>query len=186
MVTNLFFVRHAHSAYSPDELNRPLSERGQADARRVTDLLMKENIHVLISSPYRRAIETIEGLAGPLGLDMIIEDNFRERLLSAGPVSDFEHAVTRVWEDFSFTWEGGESGLAARSRGVQALHQILRLYEGRNIVIGTHGNIMVLIMNALDKRYDHSFWKQLDMPDIYKLSFSGVELLEVQRIWEPG
>lgn len=70
MVTNLYLVRHAHSAYSADELNRPLSERGQADARKVSGLLIHENIHVLISSPYKRAIQTIEGLAGPWALNL--------------------------------------------------------------------------------------------------------------------
>ncbi|AIQ56240.1 histidine phosphatase family protein [Paenibacillus borealis] len=183
MVTNLYFVRHAHSAYSADELNRPLPERGQADAQKITELLIHENIHVLLSSPYKRAIQTIEGLAGPLGLELVLEEDFRERLLSSGPVSNFGQAITKVWENPSFAWEGGESNLVAQSRGVRALHRVLQHYKGSNAVIGTHGNIMVLIMNALDKRYDYGFWKQLDMPDIYKLSFNGDTLTGVQRIW---
>lgn len=36
MTTNLYFVRHAHSTYTPDELGRPLSEKGIQDARMVT------------------------------------------------------------------------------------------------------------------------------------------------------
>lgn len=64
---NLYFVRHAHSVYSPDERNRPLSERGHQDAARVAELLEPEHIHVLISSPYKRAIQTIEGLAERIG-----------------------------------------------------------------------------------------------------------------------
>lgn len=183
MVTNLYFVRHAHSAYSTDELNRPLSERGQADAQKITELLIHENIHVLLSSPYKRAIQTIEGLAGPLGLELVLEEDFRERLLSSGPVSNFGQAITKVWENPSFAWEGGESNLVAQSRGVRALHRVLQHYKGSNAVIGTHGNMMVLIMNALDQRYDYGFWKQLDMPDIYKLSFNGDTLTGVQRIW---
>ena len=39
MQTNLYFVRHAHSTYSSDELGRPLSERGLVDARKVTEIL---------------------------------------------------------------------------------------------------------------------------------------------------
>lgn len=184
MVTNLYFVRHAHSVYSSDELNRPLSGQGQADARRVTDLLIRENIGVLISSPYKRAIQTIEGLAAVHGTDIVIEDDFKERVLSAEPVSDFEQAIVRVWEEPAFSWRGGESNLDAQSRGIRALQTVLQQYKGKNIAISTHGNIMVLMMNAMDKRYDYSFWKQLDMPDIYKLSFHEEQLLEVQRIWK--
>lgn len=183
MMTNLYFVRHAHSVYSPDERNRPLSERGHQDAARVAELLEPEYIHVLISSPYKRAVQTIEGLAERIGAGIILEEDFRERLLSEHPVDDFEHAVAKVWEDSSFAWEGGESNQAAQSRGVRALERVLEQYKGKNIAIGTHGNIMVLIMSHFDPRFDFSFWRQLDMPDIYKLSFSDQDLMEVQRIW---
>ncbi|WP_445671457.1 hypothetical protein [Paenibacillus sp. FSL R7-0302] len=60
----------------------------------------------------------------------------------------------------------------------------MQQYKGKSIAIGTHGNLMVLIMNTLDKRYDYSFWKQLEMPDIYKLSFHEDKLEGVQHIWQ--
>ncbi|GKU80489.1 phosphoglycerate mutase [Paenibacillus sp. L3-i20] len=184
MITNLYFVRHAHSTYSADELNRPLSERGKEDARKVTELLKNENINVLISSPYKRAIQTIEGLTGIYGDEIVIEEDFKERLLSEKPVDDFDSAIAKVWEDYSFSWEGGESNIVAQNRGVRVLEKVLEQYEGKNIAIGTHGNIMVLIMNYLDNKFDFTFWKQLDMPDIYKLSFHSQRLIEVKRIWD--
>lgn len=183
MITNLYFVRHAHSTYSPDELNRPLSERGKEDAKKVTEILKYESINVLISSPYKRAIQTIEGLTGIYGLDIVIEEDFKERLLSEKPLSDFDSAIAKVWEDYSFSWEGGESNIVAQNRGVRVLEKVLERYEGKNIAIGTHGNIMVLIMNYLDKRFGFTFWKELDIPDIYKLSFDNRRLIEVKRIW---
>ena len=62
-VTNLYFVRHAHSIYTPEELERPLSKKGFEDAQRVTELLKTEKIDVVISSPYKRAIQTVQGIA---------------------------------------------------------------------------------------------------------------------------
>lgn len=44
MTTNLYFVRHAHSTYTPDEYGRPLSEQGVLDANKVTELLKTENM----------------------------------------------------------------------------------------------------------------------------------------------
>jgi len=182
MITNIYLVRHAHSAYTPDELNRPLSSKGFEAAEKVTALLLEENINLIIASPYKRAIQTVEGLTKTLNLDIQIEEAFRERKLSENPVEDFENSIIRVWQDFTFTFEGGESGLEAQSRGVKSILRILREYSGKNIVVGTHGNIMVLIMNYFDNNYDYDFWTRLEMPDIYKLSFEGEQLVRVQRI----
>lgn len=72
MKTNIYFVRHAHSTLTPDEENRPLSERGFRDTERVTELLSFENITHIISSPYKRAIQTVQGIADLLKLKIII------------------------------------------------------------------------------------------------------------------
>nr|WP_304216394.1 histidine phosphatase family protein [Fredinandcohnia onubensis] len=184
MHTNLYFVRHAHSVYTPEELTRPLSEKGRADAETVTSLLVSEKINAVISSPYKRAIQTIEGVGLSLHQEVMIIYDFRERKLSKGPVADFNFAIRKVWEDSTFSWEGGESNLIAQQRGVKATRQVLENYEGKNIVIGTHGNLMVLIMNYFDKHYDFSFWRKLDMPDIYKLTFEKNILMDVKRVWQ--
>lgn len=44
VITNVFLVRHAHSVYTPDELHRPLSERGVSDAKKVTEQLKSEEM----------------------------------------------------------------------------------------------------------------------------------------------
>jgi 2,3-bisphosphoglycerate-dependent phosphoglycerate mutase len=184
LLTNLYFVRHAHSTYTPDELKRPLSERGQADAEKITQILKKENIDYVISSPYIRAVQTVEGITDFTGKEVIIESGFKERMLSEVPVENFDLAITKVWEEPTFSLEGGESNIIAQKRCVEATLKVLERYEGKNIVVGTHGNIMVLIMNYFDKKYGFSFWKELNMPDIYKLTFDGTTLKEVKRIWK--
>ena len=103
MLTNLYFVRHAHSSYTPDELGRPLSERGFADANTVTELLKRETIDHVISSPYRRAIQTVEGIARYINKEIEIVDDFKERLLSQEPVENFSLAIAKVWEDYDFS-----------------------------------------------------------------------------------
>lgn len=182
MITNLYFVRHAHSTYSPDELNRPLSERGIEDAKLTTNLLKELDINLVISSPYKRAIQTVEGIAEYIGKEIELNDGFRERLLSEHPIADFDKAIAKVWTDFDFSLEGGESNYIAQKRGVEATLQVLDRFKGQNIVIGTHGNIQVLIMNYFDQQYDVHFWEQLAMPDIYKLTFNKKSLVQVSRI----
>ncbi|MFF2875980.1 histidine phosphatase family protein [Gottfriedia sp. NPDC057991] len=182
-MTNLYLVRHAHSNYTSDELGRPLSKKGLTDAKIVTELLLNEEIDYVVSSPYKRAIQTIEEVAKSLNLEIMIEENFKERLLSLEPVEDFENVISEVWKDFNQSWNGGESNNTAQKRGIEAINNLLKNYSGKNIAIGTHGNMMVLIMNFFDKKYDFNFWNGLAMPDIYKLTFEGEALIEVNRIW---
>lgn len=183
-MTSLYFIRHAHSIYSRDELGRPLSSKGLDDATKVTHLLAKEPIDFVISSPYKRAIQTVEGIAERIEQDVQIEPDFRERLLTLKPVEDFQEAITKAWSYPSFSYPGGESNSVARQRGVNRTLKLLEKYEEKSIVIGTHGNLMVLIMQYFDQRFDFSFWQKLSMPDIYKLDFRQDRLKTVQRIWK--
>lgn len=182
MITNLYFVRHAHSIYSTDELGRPLSEQGLIDAKEVTDLLIEEDIDIVVSSPYKRAYQTVEGIALHLEQEIEINDDLKERVLSEQPVANFNEAILQVWSDFDFSHPSGESSLNAQARGVRATKEILEKYVGQNVAIGTHGNLMVLIMNYFDPVYDFSFWKELEMPDLYQLSFYEQQLIEVRRL----
>lgn len=182
MLTNLYFVRHAHSTYSSDELKRPLSVKGFHDAEIITEVLKNEKIDIVISSPYLRAIQTVEGISKFIKKDIEIINELRERKLSENPVEDFNYSISRVWEEPTLSLEGGESNVSAQGRGVKATIQLIEKYEGKNIVIGTHGNIMVLIMNHFDNTYDFDFWKKLNMPDIYKLTFQRNDLKDVSKI----
>ncbi|MCR2821136.1 histidine phosphatase family protein [Lederbergia panacisoli] len=183
MKTNLYFVRHAHSTYTSDERGRPLSVRGLKDAQLVTDLLKLEKIERVISSPYKRAIQTVEGISKWIDKEIRIEEGFKERKLAGVPVEDFNEAIVKVWENPEFSWEGGESNISSQQRGVEITRKILHDFEGNNVAIGTHGNIMVLIMNYFDPKFNFTFWEKLAMPDIYKLTFEKTQLVDVKQIW---
>jgi 2,3-bisphosphoglycerate-dependent phosphoglycerate mutase len=183
MITNIYLVRHANSSYTPDELNRPLSEKGFKDAEKVTELLAQESITRVVASPYKRAIQTIDGTANHFNLKISIEEGFKERKLAEGAVENVDEVILKYWEDFNYYLPSGESGYIAQERGIKALENILNLYSGENVVIGTHGNIMVLMMNYYNEKYNYEFWRSLEMPDIYKLSFEDKKLIDVKRIW---
>jgi len=179
-------VRHAHSTYTPDELNRPLSEEGRKEANKLVNIFKNKEIDEVLASPYKRAIETVEGIAKEYQKEVKIIEDFRERLLSSEPISDgdFDGAVRKVWELETFVHIGGESNIDAQNRGVSALEKILKMYSGKKVAIGTHGNIMALIMKHYDLKYDYEFWKKLSMPDIYCLVFEDKKFLSAERVWK--
>ena len=187
MITHIYMVRHAESPFTPDqEERRGLSEKGWADARKVADRLKPEQIDVFISSNYARALQTIEEAARQQNQAIITEPRFRERELASWdyPFADFEQGIKQVFDNPSFAYPGGESNEVARERGIAALKDVLDHHRGKKIVIGTHGNIMTIMMNHYDKQYDFDFWKKTTKPDIYKLSFEVDALVNVERLWE--
>ncbi|MDQ0268352.1 histidine phosphatase family protein [Cytobacillus purgationiresistens] len=183
ILTNVCLVRHAHSVYTTDELDRGLSKQGFKDAEKVSDLLSGLDADAIISSPYNRAIQTVQGIAKKNKKAIIINEDLRERLLSPEKTADFNRLIHKVWENPSFYVEGGESNEVAQRRGIAAFQTVLSNFHGGNIVIGTHGNIMTLIMNYFDAQYDFKFWQTLSMPNIYQLTFDQDQLINVHRIW---
>jgi 2,3-bisphosphoglycerate-dependent phosphoglycerate mutase len=181
-VTEIYLVRHAHSTYSPDEYGRGLSERGKADAKRVTECMKNENIDVILSSPYKRAIETVQGVADHIGQPVHLVEGLKERTIAGQPVEDFRGAIEKLWADPAFSFPGGESNEVAQARGIESLKTILNEYENKKVVIGTHGNIMVLILNHFNSSYDREFWNQLSMPDVYQLTFEKERLVNVRHV----
>lgn len=71
-------------------------------------------------------------------------------------------------------------------RAIQSLQSIILSHPHDSLVIGTHGNIMVLMMQSFDAQYGYDFWQRLSMPDVYRLSFRGLTLVEVERVWQKG
>ncbi len=185
MRTMIYFIRHAESLYAEgQERLRGLSERGMVDALRVRTILQNESVEVFVSSPYERAVQTIKPLADAMHKEIIIVEDLRERTIGDIGGLSFPAAKQRVYQDFHLAFADGESSAVAQTRGVQALERLLEEYAGMVIALGTHGDIMTLIMNNYDREYGYKFWHSTTMPDIYRLVFEGRELIKAKRKWE--
>lgn len=181
-MTVVYFVRHAHSNYSPDEYNRPLSTNGLKKAQRITDRLKDQQITAIYSSPYKRAIDTVQGIADLYGKQIIVLEDLKERVLASGTLADFEDAIYRVWRDPSLAYQGGESNIDAQKRVLPIFYELLKQHVNSTLVIGTHGNIMTLVLNAFDTSIGLTFWRELKMPDIFKAEFQQLKLVKLERI----
>ncbi|PRX17819.1 2,3-bisphosphoglycerate-dependent phosphoglycerate mutase [Orenia metallireducens] len=186
MTTKIYLVRHAQSKYVPhdDDFHRPLSKKGKEDVEKITKYFKKVNINRVLSSPYTRAVHTIEGVANTKGLDIELIDDFRERKVSNKYLDDkeFSKFVKHQWEDFNYFLEGGESLKEVQERGIKALKTVVEENEGKSIIIGTHGTWLGLILNYFDKKYDYEFWKSIKMPDMFLLSFEEENIKSIKQI----
>lgn len=107
-MTTVYFVRHAESDISVhDDRSRPLTPKGLTDRLMVTDYLMDRAINAVLSSPYKRSIDTVLDFAQNAGLSIKTVKDFRERRLSDVWVEDFKGFSKRQWEDFTYKLKGG-------------------------------------------------------------------------------
>ena len=77
-MTTVCLIRHAESDYSVRESRiRPLTPKGLADRALVTEFLRGKNIGAVLSSPYRRAVDTVAPFAEEKGFEMELLEDFR-------------------------------------------------------------------------------------------------------------
>jgi 2,3-bisphosphoglycerate-dependent phosphoglycerate mutase len=183
-MTTLYLVRHAHADWTPDEA-RPLSAEGRADAERLASPLADQPIVAIYSSPSRRAVQTVEPLAGRLGLEPILVSDLRERELLAPSAAAFESAVESTWRDPDRPYRGGEPNSAARIRGVAVVRRVLEQHADRHVVLSTHGSLLAIVLHAFDDSYGYEFWRSMTFPDAYALTFRQEALIGVRRVWMP-
>ncbi|MFI8684870.1 histidine phosphatase family protein [Rossellomorea sp. NPDC077527] len=187
MSTHMYMVRHGDSPKAGDERTRALTEKGMADARRITDLLKTIEIDAVVSSPYLRSVQTVEGVSRHIGKPVVIEEDLKERVFSAGNtrISDQELGplLEKSFQDPNYALKGAESNAECQNRAVAVLNTLLDTYEGKNVVIGTHGAVMTLMMGFYDTRFDLDFLYSTSKPDIYRMEFNGLECVGVQRLW---
>lgn len=187
MTTIIFMVRHGESPKEGNERTRDLTDNGKQDARKIAEFLKKEGIDVFVSSPYKRAVETIRGLAEQAGKEVKIIEDLRERVFASGDtrISDKEllPLLKKSFADPNFFLPGGESNAACQKRAVAELEDLLETYQGSKVVIGTHGAVMALMMGYYDNRYGLDFLLQSSKPDVYRMEFGDHELIGIGRVW---
>jgi 2,3-bisphosphoglycerate-dependent phosphoglycerate mutase len=177
----IYLVRHAHSDYSPDEM-RPLSVAGQEAAGRVADALQASGITRIVSSPYRRAVQTVEPLAARLSIPVEIDADLRERRLSNVPLDDFLRCLAATWQDFELTYPGGEASREAQIRVSAAIRRIAAESGDQNVAVASHGNAVALFLQTLDPAVDFAFWRQMSLPDIYAVELRRADAWCFSRI----
>ena len=166
MSQRIFLVRHCSSAGQGPDME--LAPEGFEQSRALVPVLAELEPDLLISSPYRRARQTIEPFAEASGLELELDERLVERRLSAEPMEDWLQALERCWRDPDLRFPGGESSREATARGRQALASLATRQE-RRIVLVSHGNWIALLLHSFDGGYAFDAWKALLNPDVIQL-----------------
>ena len=183
-MTTVYFVRHAEPNFNNhDDMTRELTEKGLEDRKLVTEFLWNKNIDLVLSSPYKRSVDTIKDFADKKNLDIHTVDDFRERKIDSVWIEDYESFCKAQWEDFNYKLSDGETLGEVQKRNVEALNYVLKQYEGKNIVIGSHGTALSTIINYYDNAFGYKEFQNIRglMPWIVKFVFDGIECIQIEE-----
>lgn len=183
-MTTVYFVRHAEPNYeNHDDLLRELSNKGLEDRGLVTNFLLNKSIDLVLSSPYKRAVDTIKEFAEVKGLSITTVYDFRERKIDNVWIEDFTSFCKAQWEDFDYKLSDGETLAEVQRRNIAALKHVLSEYKDKNIVIGSHGTALSTIINYYDKSFGYAEFQKIRglMPWIVRFTFQGKDCIDIQQ-----
>lgn len=174
---SLLLLRHAESRpdHALPETNWPLSDRGKIQAQQLIACLAAQRPERLLSSPYRRARDTVAPFADAAGLSVTIEPAFAECTFRVGYVADWPAPIARAWSNRSFADAGCESADACQTRVVAGIDTIVRRYAGQRVLLCSHGNAIGLLLNAIDPAFGFAQWQAMTTPALYEVEYE-VEL----------
>ncbi len=176
---DVILVRHAAPVepgtpgYADDD--RPLTDEGRRAAEELATEFDGYALTAIYCSPYLRAVQTIHALAMRRGLKVQLLHDLRERRLSRERLDDWRATLQQAWTDADFRAPGGESGRDAQRRAIATLDRLRsRQPDGGRLVLGSHGNLISLILQALEPGVDFEFHMAMPMPAVYRLTHDGL------------
>lgn len=158
-VLNVLLVRHADAV--------PTGSAGWEER--------DDDLHAVYSSPYARAVATVEPTARRRMMSVQLLPDLRERRLTAQATPDWHAHLERSWREPDYALPGAESGRAAQQRA-RAMLDLLRSRHaaGGTVLAGSHGNLISLLLSTLEEGVDLAFHLAMPNPAMYHLQHDGI------------
>ncbi|MBI3632590.1 MAG: class I tRNA ligase family protein [Candidatus Vogelbacteria bacterium] len=136
---------------SPDSTNA-LTEKGREDVLKAAAWLWDKKIDLIFSSDFLRTKQTADEVAQSIGYDkskIILDKRIRE--INVGdfngrPVGDYRSYYSSVEERFVKNVPNGENTSEVKVRAMDFLSEVNAKYDGKNILIVSHGDPLWLMI----------------------------------------
>ncbi|CAM3957158.1 histidine phosphatase family protein [Mesobacillus zeae] len=179
MKKSIYIIRHCKAKGQAPEAQ--LTESGFRQAEQLTEFLSDRKIERLISSPFTRAVLSVQPLSEKLTIDIENDARLAERILSTKDFPDWPEKLEATFDDINLSFESGESSLEATGRAVAVIEDMIRSKE-ENIAVVTHGNLMSLLIRHYNPGFGFKEWKSLSNPDVYLLTLEN-SVANIEHIW---
>ena len=181
----LILVKHAKPLVQPEVPSHewPLSDEGRRQCQTLADRLRRQHPpQVVVASTEPKAAETGRLLADALGVPFDTAPDLHEHDRGNVPHMPTREFISYMALFFKRPTErvlGRETAEEARSRFGQAVRSVLESYDGRDVIIVTHGTVLALYAAEVAKTDPYLLWRQMGLP-----SFVVFELLPEARVVE--
>jgi len=176
----LYIVRHCEAQGQLPESQ--LTEKGFIQAKYLSGFFSNTKIDRIISSPFLRAIQSVEPISEETNIKIEIDKRLSERTLSTTDLPDWREKLKATFNDLELKFQGGESSKEAMNRIVRVVDEVFKS-ESKNTIIVTHGNLMSLLLLNYDNSFDFDCWKNLSNPDVFVLCYTNNEV-NMERLWQ--
>lgn len=185
-----FAIRHGEAEHNLTEtwspipgVNDALTEKGKEQIKKVAETL-KGKVDIIVSSPFTRGQESAKILAEVLGIsksEIITEPRVGEWNIgsdfSGKPMEEYFILRNKAEDRYHYKYGDGESYADVFTRTAQFLYEIEGKYQGKRILIVTHGGsarAMELVSRGF--AYDTLFtstreYRNFDNAEIREISF---------------
>ncbi len=152
----LILIRHGESEGNRDRIFTPtpevsITEAGRAQVRSAAAWIASRYAPVrIVSSPFRRAIQTAEIIAERVAVPVAVEEDLRER--SYGELAGLPYTAARTSPGYDpvayWTWcppGGGETLVDVAVRAGRVLDRVAAATPDGDVVVVSHGAVMMAL-----------------------------------------
>ncbi|WP_337100075.1 histidine phosphatase family protein [Paenibacillus sp. YIM B09110] len=185
-VTTIYLTRHGQTEWNIQHRfqghnDSPLTELGIQQAKWLGESLINDRIDVIFSSSSPRAVRTAEIIADEREIQIHTNDELKEISLGIWEGITQEEAKSgdplqynNFWDDpEAFNVQDSERFSDVSSRSINLLHDIIKEYSGKSILVVTHTVVVKLIMAYFENRALNNLWKP---PYIHPTCLSKIEI----------
>ncbi|MBH0162519.1 histidine phosphatase family protein [Fictibacillus sp. 26RED30] len=170
-------IRHCKA--EGQESNAPLTAEGEQQAKELAVFLEGQDFDCVISSPFKRAIDTIKPYAELNNRTIKVDERLAERILSIEDDPNWRDNLERTYKEEHLKFPGGESTFEAKQRITSFIND-LQAKSYNSVLIVTHGNLLSLMINLYDSSFGFKEWELLSNPDVFLID---VLSKDVSKLW---
>jgi len=146
-VTTLILVRHGETDWNFERRvqghsDRPLNEKGRAQAHDLAEALAGEQLDAVYSSDLVRAHETARIVAERHRLEVTVVPDLREKNFGTWEGFTDDEIVARFPEARGGPWGDAETSEDLSERVLAALQRIADAHAGERVLVVSHGGSM--------------------------------------------
>ncbi|ABR49742.1 Phosphoglycerate mutase [Alkaliphilus metalliredigens QYMF] len=175
-MTRIYLIRHGETQDNYEKklcgwIDGPLNQLGKIQAAGCGEALRNIKMHVIYTSPLKRAYETAEAIRGERQEEVIVVEELKE--LHFGDLEGWTmKAVQETHPDIyngirtdsvNFQFPNGESMKQMHERATKKIEELIEKHPNENIVIVAHSGVLrSVIAHLITGKIDHHWSFKVD------------------------